>query len=349
MHSTIKTAANIAVFALIAGLPLALAGLGARVGGAAVWLALFYMTGLAMLADRAIRRIPPAAAPDTGSMAANALSVLLGLGHFVLLALVIPALAGQGGPGPAARLALFLAAGMWFGQVSNSNAHELIHRRAPGLYWLGVAIYTSLLFGHHASAHRKVHHRHVATPRDPNSARRGEGFYRFAPRAWLGSFRAGLAAERGGRGLNPYWVYLGGAAATLLWAGWLAGGRGVAALIALAAYAQMQLLLSDYVQHYGLRRPTGPDGRPVPVSDADSWNAAQWFSGFLMLNAPRHSDHHAHPARPYPSLRLPPPHAAPRLPYSLPVMAAIALVPPLWRRVMARELAKWQRLRQAEA
>jgi alkane 1-monooxygenase len=60
-----------------------------------------------------------------------------------------------------------------------------------------------------------------------------------------------------------------------------------------------------------------------------------------MLNAPRHSDHHAHPARAYPALRL---GAAdtpgrPVLPRSLPVMATLAMVPPLWRRMMDPRVA----------
>ncbi|KGJ19629.1 hypothetical protein IX55_09630, partial [Paracoccus sanguinis] len=50
-------------------------------------------------------------------------------------------------------------------------------------------------------------------------------------------------------------------------------------------------------------------------------------------------------ARPWPALRLD--RAAqprPLLPWSLPVMAAIALVPPLWRRVMDRRVARMQAL-----
>ena len=62
----------------------------------------------------------------------------------------------------------------------------------------------------------------------------------------------------------------------------------------------------------------------------------------MMLNAPRHSDHHAHPARPFPQLSLPPGDAAPRLPRSLPVMACVACVPPLWRRMMDRRAAAWR-------
>ena len=95
---------------------------------------------------------------------------------------------------------------------------------------------------------------------------------------------------------------------------------------------QAQLLLSDYVQHYGLTRAFAPDGRPEPVGDRHSWNAPQRFSAAMMLNAPRHSDHHAHPARPYPGAA--PAARTRRLPWSLPMMANVALVPPLWRRMM---------------
>ena len=92
--------------------------------------------------------------------------------------------------------------------------------------------------------------------------------------------------------------------------------------------------MSDYVQHYGLSRTKGPDGRFEPVAARHSWNAPHWFSSALMLNAPRHSDHHARPARPFPQLTLP--DGAPTLPRSLPVMACVALYPRLWRRVMDR-------------
>jgi alkane 1-monooxygenase len=58
-----------------------------------------------------------------------------------------------------------------------------------------------------------------------------------------------------------------------------------------------------------------------------------------MLNAPRHSDHHAHPSRPYAVLRL---SDGPLLPRSLPVMAGVALFPRRWRRMMDPLVAKWQ-------
>ncbi|MDU8911319.1 alkane 1-monooxygenase [Aestuariicoccus sp. MJ-SS9] len=312
-------------------------------GGLWAGLALAYITVFTFFMDK----IAALAAPDTPGQAFPAgtgLSVALGLVHFPLLFGGVHVLAT--GPLPLIdKVLLFSALALFLGQVSNSNAHELIHQGRRGLRRLGVAVYCSLLFGHHASAHVRVHHVHAATDRDPNSARLGEGFWRYALRAWRGSLVEGWRAERAlrargsGSGWHPYAVYAAGALASLAAAFAVAGMPGVPVLLALAGYAQLQLLLSDYVQHYGLRRRVTGD-RPEPVGPQHSWNAPQGFSSALMLNAPRHSDHHAHPARPYPGLGIDR-QAMPILPHSLPVMAVLALAPPVWRRVMDRRARAW--------
>ncbi|WP_366943560.1 fatty acid desaturase [Cypionkella sp.] len=222
-----------------------------------------------------------------------------------------------------------------------------MHRPGRGLFRLGALVYCWLLFGHHTSAHRLVHHRHAASAEDPNTGRSGEGYYAFLIRAWLGSFRRGWAAEdalrvRGKAGLHPYAFYIGMAVVCLGLGFAIAGIWGALAWAALAAHAQSQLMLSDYVQHYGLVRAVRADGRLEPVSARHSWNAGHWFSSAFMLNAPRHSDHHAHPARPYPALRLPEVADAPRLPWPLPLACMIALYPPLWKRAIRPHLNRWR-------
>lgn len=331
-------------FGAVALAPALLLALGAGLGGFWAPGALVYITVIAWAMDRLLAGSahgPAPHLPDTGGFPlADRLSVTLALAHFALLPLMLWAIAGDSGHSTAARVALFLGAGLFFGQISNANAHELIHRSRRSLFRLGMWVYISLLFGHHTSAHRRIHHRHVATGHDPNSARRGESFYAFALRAWPDGFTAGheiettLRRRAGAGGPHPYVTYLGGAFLCLAAATWAFGLVGLAVYLGLAAHAQAQLLLSDYVQHYGLarRRLPGPVERYEPVRARHSWNAPHRFSGAMMLNAPRHSDHHTHPARAWPALELP--EDAPRLPYSLPVMAALALVPPLWHRVM---------------
>ncbi len=335
-------------FSVTSLVPLPLIG-AAVLGGLWPWLALGYITLFAFAMDELVAR---AAGPDReGSEfpAANALSVVLAAGHFAALGLVVWAVSNED-LGTGAKVALFLAAGLFLGQISNSNAHELIHRAARPLTQLGRWVYISLLFGHHASAHPLVHHVHVGTARDPNSARRGEGYYRFALRAWMGSFREGLRAEtarwRQRGGVHPYVVYVAGAVAALVVSFWIGGLGGMVVHLGLAGFAQSQLLISDYVQHYGLRRKKRADGSIEPVGPQHSWNAPHWYTSHMMLNAPRHSDHHAHPMRPYPELELPDAGVAPALPYSLPAMAVLALCPPLWRRVMDARLRAWAEMRE---
>jgi len=341
-------------FALASLAPVALLAGATLVGGAWIWAALIYMTVFAFFMDQAIARIDPPSDPTRELPSADWLSATLAVCHFVLLALAIRALA-TGGLGFWPGFGLYVAASLFFGQVSNSNAHELIHRGNRLLFNLGKWVYISLLFGHHTSAHTKVHHRYAASEKDPNTARPGESYYRFAPCAWVGSFVEGYRhdradLERRGRGgITPYPVYVGGGLALLALSGLAFGWAGVMAHLGLAAYATAQLLLSDYVQHYGLQRTRRADGKLEPIGPAHSWNSRHWFSSHLMLNAPRHSDHHAHPSRPYPSLRLPAAAEAPRLPGSLPAMAVLALFPTLWRRRMGRALAKWEKLRGATA
>lgn len=327
-------------FAIAALMPVPLIALGALVGGLWGLVAFLYITVFTAVVDRLITRILPAEMGEEFPFA-DGLSATLAVAHLLLLPLVLWALCGTA-LGAAQKIALFNAAALFMGQVSNANAHELIHRRRRWLRRLGVAVYVSVLYGHHASAHPLVHHRHVATDLDPNSAPLGMGFWRFAPRAWIGSFRAGYRAERL-RGRNPYPLYVGGALAALAITASRLGTPGVAWYLGLASWVTLQLILVDYIQHYGLRRRIGADGRPEPVSPYHSWDAPHVWSSSLMLNAPRHSDHHSHPMRPYPALRLP--SQENRMPYPVPIMGMLALWPRRWRRIMdkrARALSRNQ-------
>ena len=346
--ASFNRAKSMILFAIATSVPMILIALAAMFGGIWGFCAVGYVTVLVFLMDRLIARPMQNADPEAEFPAATSLLVGLGAAHFSVLALALWAVAGQSGLGGTERALVALASALVIGQISHPVAHELIHQRPRALRLMGQLIYSSILFGHHASAHLRVHHVHVASRSDPSSARPGEGFYRYAARAWSGALKAGLRAEsrlRMGpnRGIlgHPYTLYLGVAALMLAGSAMIFGARGVAALGFIAGYAQLQILLSDYVQHYGLRRAIRDGGRPEPVGPQHSWNAPHWGSSAMTLNAPRHSDHHVTPARAYPALQL---QAAtmPMLPYSLPVMAVLALVPPLWRRIMDPRAARWR-------
>ncbi|MEQ9695740.1 alkane 1-monooxygenase [Shimia sp. SDUM112013] len=334
-------------FSIATLVPVLLLTLAGVWGGAFCLAALLYQGAFVHVMDRLVHGAAARRGVGGEFPVGEGLAVSLGLAHLLLICLAVYAVGGPSDLSAWERAACFIAFGLFFGQVSNANAHELIHKQGRWPRRLGVLVYISLLFGHHASAHPKVHHIWVATERDPNSPAPNESFYRFWPRAWIGSFREGLQAENDLRARaktdlsiwsHPYVAYILGACGMVAGSALLFGWGGIAALLAITCYAQMQLLLSDYVQHYGLRRKRLETGKFEPVGPEHSWNTPHFYSSALMLNAPRHSDHHMNPLRTYPSLQLDE-ATMPVLPRSLPVMATLALWPRKWRAVMNPRVA----------
>ncbi len=324
--------------------------LGAGIfGGFLVPLAFLYLTGFAMICDEAFE-LDFSKGGDSW-LARQFLPILLSLVHFLLLPLAIYSLVNLD-LSFVYKALLFMAFGLFFGMISHSNAHELIHRSNRLHHRFGKWAFISMMFGHHTSAHMLVHHVHVCTPKDPNTARFNESFYSFLKRASVLEFIEGLRAEnnrlnkQGMKALslrNPYWQYCIGAVGMILIAYLIAEIAGVFTYVCLCAYAQLQMLMIDYVQHYGLERTQLETGKYEPVSLHHSWNAPHWFSAFMTMNAPRHSDHHASPAKPYTELSGYK-DEAPQLPYSLPIMAAIAFYPRHWRKIMNPRVKQWREI-----
>ncbi|MFN7002000.1 MAG: alkane 1-monooxygenase [Roseinatronobacter sp.] len=329
-------------FALAAVMPVLILSAGAIVGGIWTWAALLYVSLIAFLADELIAHKEPAADAEAIEAAANLLSVLIALAHFSLLGLGVAAVAGATGLGAAEQVATFIGFGLYFGQVSIANAHELIHRSDKRLFALGKWVFISMLYGHVTTSHRLLHHAHVATPKDPNFPPKGMSFYRYLPRSVMQNFVQGFRiesarVEQSGR-MNPYVSYIGGGIAFLLFAGLAFGLAGLVVLLGFAIYAQFQHAMVDYLQHYGLARQQLADGRYERQGPQHSWNSPHWFTSLMTVNVTRHSDHHANPSRVYPALRLE--AEMPVLPYSLPAMGVIALFPALWFRMMDKRVAR---------
>ena len=342
-------------FACASLVPALILALGAVFGGLWAFLGFLWMTGFVFAGDQLARSLGITQPEMPRDAYSDRVVLTVGAAHFPFLAIVLFGLSGGTGLGVFGWLFTAMGAGLWCGQVSNSVAHELIHRTERAPFELGRWIYVSLLYGHHTSAHRLVHHRHVATPDDPNSAAFGVSFYEFLIRAVPGEFMAGYEMENslraakteGKPGIHPYVIYVGGGCLFLMVVAELFGLFGLLAYLLLCAHAQLQLFLSDYVQHYGLeRKKAGPDAYE-PFAPEHSWDAPDFLSGLMMMNAPRHADHHAHPGRSFGELQLSPEGKAPLLPASLPVMATIALVPSVWHRIMDSKISRMRRGTQA--
>jgi len=250
------------------------------------------------------------------------------------------------------KIVLFFGVGVAAGAVGIVYAHELMHQKNRTERWLADLLLALVLYSHFRSEHLRVHHIHVGTARDPVTARYNEGFHRYfwrvlrtcPPSAWRAE-RALLA--RNGLNMsrleNPFWLYGALQAAMLLLALILGGWEGLALFLFQAFIAIWQLELVNYIEHYGLTRRHLGEGRYEHVLPRHSWNAAHRASNWFLINLQRHSDHHYKPDRRFPLLQNYTEADAPQLPFGYPLMAALAMVPPLWRRVMNPKVRGWRR------
>jgi alkane 1-monooxygenase len=249
------------------------------------------------------------------------------------------------------RIGVFFGVGVITGTVGINYGHELMHQKNRLERFLADALLAMVLYSHFRSEHLLVHHRYVATPRDPVTARFNEGFHRFYPRVlrqcWQSAFQAEAdMLKRRNLGWthrgNPFWKYWGLQAACLILALILGGWSGVGLFLVQAGVAIWQLELVNYIEHYGLTRKHLGGGKYEHVQPHHSWNAAHRASNWLLINLQRHSDHHYKPDRRFPVLQNYGADEAPQLPYGYPVMTMAAMVPPLWKRIMNPRVRAWR-------
>lgn len=252
----------------------------------------------------------------------------------------------------AEKLALFFGQGVMSGTIGIVYAHELMHQSDRLERWLADLLLASVLYSHFRSEHLRVHHLYVGTPRDPVTARYGEGFHQYFFRvlkdcpssAWRAEAamlrrkaKGPLTAE------NPFLRYALLQGGMILLAYWLGGWQGLGLFLFQAFIAVWQLELVNYVEHYGLTRRHLGEGKYEHVQPRHSWNATHKASNWLLINLQRHSDHHYKPDRRFPLLQNHAETDAPQLPYSYPVMTSMALLPKIWRRVMNRRVRDWRK------
>ncbi|MFO0666484.1 MAG: alkane 1-monooxygenase [Polyangiaceae bacterium] len=240
-----------------------------------------------------------------------------------------------------------LTIGTGFGTALAINvAHELMHRPGRLEQALASVLMLSASYPHFCIEHIYGHHKNVATPDDPATSRLGESLYAFMPRTLAGSLRSAWRIEwaRVGFGLrNRMLAYFLLYVATLAGIYRATGSLGVIIFLGQSVVAVLLLESINYVEHYGLLRDVAASGRPERVKAHHSWNSPHRFSNWVLINLARHSDHHAAASRPFYALR----HFddVPQLPASYPAMILIALVPPLWFRLMGPRVERARRIR----
>ncbi|TVR77652.1 MAG: alkane 1-monooxygenase [Chitinophagaceae bacterium] len=249
-----------------------------------------------------------------------------------------------------------LSLGTMTGGIGITVAHELGHKNTKIEQFYSKVLLMTVSYMHFFVEHNRGHHVHVATPKDPATAKYGESFYRFWPRTVFGSYFSAWKIENKRlrkKGLSPFSIsnsmiwytilpFVFCAALTTLFS-FLSGTFqwAIPILFFSQSFVAITLLeLVNYIEHYGITREEIEPGKYERVKPIHSWNANHLVSNFFLFQLQRHSDHHAFANRRYQVLR----HweESPQLPASYPTMIILALFPPLWFRVMNKKLDSWK-------
>ncbi len=238
-------------------------------------------------------------------------------------------------------IGLTLGVGIIVGAVGINVAHELGHRPTSGEQLLAKIMLLPALYQHFFIEHNRGHHKHVATDRDPATARFGEPVYAFWWRSVTGSWRSAWAIERerltqAGQSVVSWQnEMVRFSTVQVLWLGAIFtffGWKGFLGALTIAVVGFLLLETINYIEHYGLQRRLLSSGRPEPVTSAHSWNSNHELGRIFLYELTRHSDHHFKATRKYQILR----HTdeSPQLPFGYPTSVLLALVPPLWFALM---------------
>lgn len=248
---------------------------------------------------------------------------------------------------PYEMVGLICNVGLIVGTCGINVGHELGHRTNKWEQTLGKILLLPALYMHFFIEHNRGHHKNVATPLDPASARLGENVYAFWIRSVVGSYINAwkLEATRLRKvGKSPLswsnemlrfqvfqFTYL--VVVALVYSWWMTGFA-----VAIAVFGFLLLECVNYIEHYGLIRKLLPDGHYEKVSPRHSWNSDHELGRIFLYELTRHSDHHYKATRKYQVLR----HfeESPQLPLGYPTSILASLVPPLWFGIMNQRVSK---------
>lgn len=237
--------------------------------------------------------------------------------------------------------------GLLCGVFGINVGHELGHRSNRSEQTLAKMLLLTSQYMHFIIEHNKGHHKRVATTEDPSSARQGESVYSFYVRSIVFSYFSAwqIASKEVRKKGKPVislhnemiqfsLIQAGFMVLIVLGFGWL-----TTLYYLLAAGIGITLLETvNYIEHYGLQRKSLGDGKYERAMPAHSWNSDHVIGRLMLFELSRHSDHHYLASRKYQVLRH---HDdSPQMPTGYPGMMILALVPPLWFRIMNRKIAQ---------
>ncbi|MFY8128233.1 MAG: alkane 1-monooxygenase [Chitinophagaceae bacterium] len=245
-------------------------------------------------------------------------------------------------------VARVLTMGLLCGTFGINVGHELGHRNNFIEQTMAKLLLSTSLYMHFFIEHNKGHHKHVATPNDPSSARLGESLYVFYYRTIVYSYLSAwkIANEECVKKGKPVFSMYNEMLQAHLWQLLLVtiiyllfGGLITFYFLLAAVFGFLLLETVNYIEHYGLSRKQNENGKYERAMPHHSWNSNHILGRMMLFELSRHSDHHYLASRKYQILQH---HQnAPQMPTGYPGMMILSLFPPLWFKVMHKQMEKY--------
>jgi alkane 1-monooxygenase len=241
-----------------------------------------------------------------------------------------------------------MSMGLLVGIFGINVGHELGHRVNKFEQGLAKALLLTSQYMHFFIEHNRGHHKRVATPDDPSSARLNEPLFTFYYRtiiySYISAWKIAIkdVRKKGDKIIGwqnemvRYTVIQIAFVVTIFIAfGW------VITLCYLVAAALGIALLEtvNYIEHYGLSRKEIEPGKYERAMPYHSWNSNHVIGRLMLFELSRHSDHHYMASRKYQILRHH--HNSPQMPTGYPGMMILAHIPPLFFYVMRKQMKKY--------
>ena len=240
-------------------------------------------------------------------------------------------------------LGLIIGLGICGGVIGINVGHELGHRSSALYKFAAHLLLLPCSFLHFYLEHNYGHHKQVATPNDPATARKGESLYRFWLRSsgqgYLHAWHISSELQKRNASLVPimplyHLIILG--YYFLVWYAFGWSGVGILALSSLVSIVLLETV--NYIEHYGLERQKLPNGSFEQVRAAHAWDSEKLIGRIALFELSRHADHHQHSSKPY--YQLNPQEESHKLPTGYPGSMMLAAIPGLWFKIIHKIMEK---------